>query len=221
VDLVTGRSTGVAEALSLHPGDHRAPSWLRGITHKTEEHTMADLQTTTCDAHTEALTAAATTSGPNRRTMLKGLAVAGAAVPILAACGSDSGGDSASDPTPSGGAGSPSGGEDTTPSGGGDTTPGGSEDVLAKASAVEVGGGVILPDQSIVITQPKAGTFEGFSSTCTHMGCTVSSISGGTINCPCHGSKYSITDGSVQAGPAPAPLPKKPVKEEGGNIVPA
>jgi len=49
----------------------------------------------------------------------------------------------------------------------------------------------------------------------------VSSISGGTINCPCHGSQYSITDGSVKGGPAPAPLPKKPVKDVGGNIVPA
>jgi len=183
---------------------------------------MADLQTTTRDAHTEEPTALETGSRPDRRTMLKGLAIAGAAVPFLAACGSDSDSDGSSDPTPSGGGETtPGGGTDTTPGGGTDSTPGGSADVLAKASDVEVGGGIILPDQTIVITQPKAGTFEGFSSTCTHMGCTVSTISGGTINCPCHGSKYSITDGSVQAGPAPAPLPKKPVKDEGGNIVPA
>jgi nitrite reductase/ring-hydroxylating ferredoxin subunit len=182
---------------------------------------MADHPATTSAAQPERpaqrLAEPPTTSALDRRTMLKGLAVAGAAVPILAACGSSTG-DGASK-TPSGG-GSPtsSSGGNTTGSGGGG---GGVSDVLAKASDVPVGGGVILPDKTQVITQPKAGTFEGFSSTCTHMGCTVTTISGGTINCPCHGSKYSITDGSVQAGPAPAPLPKKPVKDAGGDIVPA
>lgn len=178
---------------------------------------MADPQTTTTDTQPEP--AAPERPSFDRRTMLMGLAVAGAAVPILAACGSDSSKDESGPTTSPGG-----GGDTTTPSGGGETTTtsgSGSGDVLAKASDVPVGGGVILPDKSIVVTQPKAGTFEGFSSTCTHAGCTVSSISGGTINCPCHGSKYSITDGSVKGGPAPAPLPSKPVKEEGGNIVPA
>src|SRR6188472_1145294 len=172
---------------------------------------MADQHTTTSDAHTEELTTPVTGSAPDRRTMLKGLAIASVAVPFLAACGG-------SDDD------SPSDGASSTPNGGGrsvDSPSGAPADALVKASAVEVGGGVILPDKTIVITQPTKGTFQGFSSTCTHMGCTVTSISGGTINCPCHGSKYSITDGSVQAGPAPAPLPKKPVKDEGGNIVPA
>jgi Rieske Fe-S protein len=188
---------------------------VRGITSETEEHTMAELHTTTRDAQTNELTASETTSAVNRRTMLKGLAIAGAAVPILAACGSDSGSPKESGST------TPAGGGDTTPAGGGgSTTPGsGGSDVLAKASDVEVGGGVILPDQTIVITQPTKGTFEGFSSTCTHMQCTVATISGGKIICPCHGSMYSIKDGSVVGGPAPAPLPKKPVKDEGGNIV--
>jgi Rieske Fe-S protein len=53
------------------------------------------------------------------------------------------------------------------------------------------------------------------------MGCTVANISGGKIICPCHGSMYSIKDGSVLGGPAPLPLPKKPVKVEGTDIVPA
>jgi len=149
--------------------------------------------------------------------MLKGIAIAGVAVPFLAACGSDSDDEG----SPSGGddTTTPAGGDGTTPSGGDATTAGDSADVLVAAGDVEVGGGVILPDQTIVVTQPEAGTFEGFSSICTHMGCPVSSISGGTINCNCHGSQYSIIDGSVQAGPAPAALPRKPVKEEGGNIV--
>jgi Rieske Fe-S protein len=194
-------------------------TYVRGIMPETEEHPMAEPHTTTQDAPAEAATPPDSTStrAPDRRTMLKGLALAGAALPILAACGSSSneaaapGGGTSSKP----GSGHPSRTESSS------TDSGGSDDVLAKASDVEVGGGVILPNRSIVITQPTKGTFEGFSSTCTHMGCTVSTISNGTIICPCHGSQYSIKDGRVVAGPAPLPLPKKPVKDEGGNIVPA
>lgn len=175
---------------------------------------MADQHTTTSDAHVDPGTT--DRRSLDRRTMLWGIAVAGAAVPLLAACGSDDSPKDAGDPT------TPTSGGDTTPTADGGTTTGsGSEDVLAKAADVPVGGGVILADKAIVITQPTKGTFEGFSAICTHRQCTVGSVSGGTINCPCHGSRYSIKDGSVQGGPAPAPLPKKPVKEEAGSIVPA
>ena len=73
-------------------------------------------------------------------------------------------------------------------------------DVIAKTSQVPEGGGIILQDAGVVVTQPDAGDFKGFSDICTHMGCPVSSVSGGTINCNCHGSQYSITDGSVVVG---------------------
>jgi Rieske Fe-S protein len=154
----------------------------------------------------------------DRRTVLMGLAAAGAAMPLLAACGGSdsSSNDSGSSPTTPNG-----GGDTTTPSGGGDPTSAGGPDILTPASKVPVGGGIILADRAIVITQPTKGTFEGFSAICTHMHCTVGSVSGGTINCPCHGSMYSIKDGSVQGGPAPAPLSPRPVKDEGGNIVSA
>ena len=64
---------------------------------------------------------------------------------------------------------------------------------------------MVLADRGIVLTQPVAGTFKGFSSTCTHQGCAVSQVVGGTINCPCHGSRFAVADGSVTAGPAPSP----------------
>jgi Rieske Fe-S protein len=83
---------------------------------------------------------------------------------------------------------------------------------------VPVGGGVILSDDHIVVTQPQAGTFKGFSSTCTHQGCTVSKISNGTISCPCHGSEFAITDGSVKQGPATQPLPSVPVSVQGDEV---
>jgi Rieske Fe-S protein len=90
--------------------------------------------------------------------------------------------------------------------------------VLAKTSHVPVGGGTILTDKKIVITEPASGTFKAFSAVCTHQGCTVSTVSGGTINCPCHGSKYSIKDGSVVHGPAPSPLAAIAIKVEGTSI---
>jgi len=77
---------------------------------------------------------------------------------------------------------------------------------LVKVSAVPVGGGVVLGGDDIVVTQPSAGTFRGFSTTCTHKGCDVNRVSGGDIACPCHGSRFSIVDGSVTNGPASKPL---------------
>src|SRR5437762_1818079 len=92
---------------------------------------------------------------------------------------------------------------------------------LALISDVPAGGGKILADKKIVITQPRAGSFEAFTAVCTHLGCTVSSVSGGTINCPCHGSKFSIANGSVVTGPAPSALAPVSIKVQGTSIVQA
>ena len=89
---------------------------------------------------------------------------------------------------------------------------------LAKTSDIPVGGGKIFDAEKVVVTQPVAGEFKAFTAVCQHMGCTVGSVSGGTINCPCHGSKYKITDASVVAGPAPRPLPAKQITVKGGDI---
>jgi Rieske Fe-S protein len=71
---------------------------------------------------------------------------------------------------------------------------------------VPVGGGVILEDANYVVTQPSKGKFKAFSKICTHQGCPVSAVSDGVIYCNCHGSQYSIKDGSVINPPAPKPL---------------
>ena len=89
---------------------------------------------------------------------------------------------------------------------------------LAATADIPVGGGKIFAEPDVVVTQPAEGTFEGFSATCTHQGCTVSTISDDTINCPCHGSKFALADGSVVNGPARARCPKKTIKVAGGQI---
>jgi Rieske Fe-S protein len=89
---------------------------------------------------------------------------------------------------------------------------------LAATSQVPDGGGKIIDAEHIVITQPQSGSFKAFSAICTHEGCFVNSISNGTINCPCHGSEFSIKDGSVVKGPATRPLPPIAIKVEGTSI---
>jgi nitrite reductase/ring-hydroxylating ferredoxin subunit len=90
--------------------------------------------------------------------------------------------------------------------------------VLGKTEDIPVGGGLIFAPQQVVVTQPVKGTFKAFSSICTHLSCPVASVASGTINCDCHGSKYSIKDGSVVNGPAPRPLPPKQIKISGDAI---
>jgi Rieske Fe-S protein len=133
------------------------------------------------------------TSEASRRTFITGAAAAGIALPVLAACGSGGG----SDATGSSGRISPQG---------------------IKTSDIPVGGGRIFAGDKLVVTQPTAGEFKAFSSTCTHQGCTVTRIEDGTIDCPCHGSRFSIEDGAVEDGPAPRPLPEKTVTVTGDTL---
>ncbi|AVH59554.1 MULTISPECIES: Rieske (2Fe-2S) protein [Streptomyces] len=89
---------------------------------------------------------------------------------------------------------------------------------LAKTTDIPVGGGTVFKDQKVVVTQPKKDEFKAFSAVCTHQGCTVSAVSDGTINCPCHGSKFTVEDGAVADGPATRPLPAEKITVEGNSI---
>ncbi|MEV4172186.1 MULTISPECIES: Rieske (2Fe-2S) protein [unclassified Nonomuraea] len=90
---------------------------------------------------------------------------------------------------------------------------------LAKTADIPVGGGTVFKDQKIVVTQPTEGEFKAFSAICTHKGCPVGSVEGGTIVCPCHNSKFAIADGAVAGGPAEKPLPAQAIKVEGDQIM--
>jgi nitrite reductase/ring-hydroxylating ferredoxin subunit len=111
--------------------------------------------------------------------------------------------------------GAPAQGGTTAPPSGPAEPPG----ALASTADVPVGGGTILTSKKIVITQPQAGSFEAFTAVCTHQGCIVSTVSGGTINCPCHGSKFSIANGSVVNGPATRPLAAVSIAVQGTSII--
>jgi Rieske Fe-S protein len=91
--------------------------------------------------------------------------------------------------------------------------------VLGTASEIPVGGGKIYAAAKVVVTQPVRGQYKGFSAVCTHVGCILSEVADGTIDCPCHGSEFKITNGAVVTGPAPRPLPTKQIKVIDGEIV--
>ena len=153
---------------------------------------------------------------------------------ILVACG---GGDSSSDdtaasaeaaPSPSQTAdaftpeAAPSSAEETEVNDGGGSGEAASQeavDGLASVDEIPVEGGVVISDPPVVLVQPTSGDVKGFSAVCTHQGCLVSSVESNEILCPCHGSLFSATDGSVITGPASEGLPAVPVEVQGNSVV--
>lgn len=92
---------------------------------------------------------------------------------------------------------------------------------LATTAEVPVGGGIILTDQKLVITQPTEGTFKAFTAVCTHQGLLVTSVEDGTILCANHGSSYSAESGEVEGGPAPSALAAVEIDVQGDKILAA
>jgi len=168
--------------------------------------------------HTADEAEAENTHGSSRRTVLRAAGVGGAVVAVgvvAAACGSSSNNSASSDNQPAAGGGSSAAASAAASSGSG----GSGGTLLAQTSDVPVDGGkVVTTDGGTVVTQPAAGTYKAFSAICTHAHCTVGTVSDNKIMCPCHGSVYSATDGSVLAGPAPAPLAAKQISVSGGQI---
>ena len=130
------------------------------------------------------------TADLGRRRVIAGTAGLGLATPLLAACGGDDG--------------------TSSNSGGGGP--------LTSTGDVPVGGGQIISDDEVVVTQPTEGDFKAFTAVCTHQGCIVGKVENGEILCPCHGSAFSATDGSVVNGPATAPLEEVKISVKGNEI---
>jgi len=150
-------------------------------------------------------------AGPARRTVIAAVGAAGLAV-ALTACGSDDDSSDASDTQAGANAsGGDAGGSASASSGSGGT-------VVAKTSDIPEGSGKIFNDAGVVVTQPTAGKFKAFSYKCTHAGCPVTKVEKDLIICPCHGSQFSIEDGSVKHVPATKPLPTVAITVSGDEI---
>lgn len=144
-----------------------------------------------------------------RRRALSGSAAVALGVPVLAACSGDD--STPTDPATSSSPEAPSPPvEDDAGSGGGE--------VLASTADVPVGGCFVVSAAQVVVTQPTEGDFLAFSAVCTHQGCIVETSSDGEIPCPCHGSTFSLEDGSPRSGPATASLAPVAITVDGDAI---
>jgi Rieske Fe-S protein len=79
---------------------------------------------------------------------------------------------------------------------------------VASGSALASTGGMALITSSagsFLATRTDASTFVVLTAICTHQTCVISSYSGQTFVCPCHGSEFD-TSGRVTQGPAIAAL---------------
>ncbi|TJZ51089.1 Rieske (2Fe-2S) protein [Streptomyces piniterrae] len=130
---------------------------------------------------------------PDRRTMLRGAALAGAAGFGLSACTPDSGSAASAVPT--------------------------APVDLGAAAEVPVGGARLYREDRLVVSQPAKGDFKCFSAMCTHKGCVLTEVDKKEGSCPCHGSRFDVTTGEVIQGPASAPLPEVPVKAKNGKLI--
>lgn len=140
----------------------------------------------------------------SRRIVFQGLGALGVAA-ALAGCGGGSGG------------------SDDGSTGGSTPTAGTAGEELATTAEIPVGGGIVLTDKHIVITQPAAGEFKAFSSRCLHQGFDVTKVEDGTITCAFHGSTYDAATGAVTGGPAPSDgtLATVAVEVKGDKVVAA
>lgn len=161
-----------------------------------------------------------TRPGVSRRRALGGVAGAGLTLPLLAACGDDGG--SASDGDPSTSSSAPT----SEPATSEPTSEATSEappsepavEGIASTGDVPVGGGLVVADAEVVITQPTAGDYKVFTAVCTHSGCLVAEVTA-TIDCPCHGSTFDLTTGEPTGGPAPSALDAVDFQISGDQVV--
>ncbi|MER7407833.1 Rieske (2Fe-2S) protein [Streptomyces sp. NPDC000070] len=132
-------------------------------------------------------------SGPSRRAVVAAVGAAGLTV-ALTACGSE---DEAPDSSTGAGAGGAA---------------------LAKTTDIPVGSGKIFKDEKVVVSQPTAGEYKAFSTVCTHRNCPMVDLKDDIISCTCHGSQFSVLDGSVKKDPAVKPLEPKEITVDGDSI---
>lgn len=151
----------------------------------------------TTDAEAEAGTCAG--PAPDRRALLRGAAVVGAvgaAGLALSACATEN--------------------QPASPNHGpileGPVTVGSAQDIA-------VGKGKVYSDTAVVVTQPAKDDYRAFDGRCPHQGCLVAKVDQGVIVCNCHGSQFSMTDGSVVRSPANSGLKQLPIKVENGEII--
>ncbi|MFL4472636.1 ubiquinol-cytochrome c reductase iron-sulfur subunit [Paeniglutamicibacter sp. MACA_103] len=131
---------------------------------------------------------------PTRRSVLEASLVAGAAV-TLVSCGS--GGKAEDLPEATGAA---------------------KDAIDVSRLPVQGTASVTVDGRGYLLYRPDEATVLAYTSVCTHQGCKVGTGSGEIFECPCHGSRFSKTDGSVAQGPAKKSLTRFAAAIEGDKV---
>ena len=96
-----------------------------------------------------------------------------------------------------------------------------SEDKVTLAGDIPTGSmkGVRAEKNEVLIANIE-GTYFAIGNVCTHLGCRLSSgnLAGATVECPCHGSRFSVKTGEVLRGPAREPEPAGKVTVTDGEL---
>ncbi len=66
----------------------------------------------------------------------------------------------------------------------------------------------------------RDGAIHALADRCAHRGCSLhgGEVVGDCIECPCHGSRFRLTDGALERGPSTFPQPAYEAREQGGRI---
>jgi nitrite reductase/ring-hydroxylating ferredoxin subunit/uncharacterized membrane protein len=93
---------------------------------------------------------------------------------------------------------------------------------VGESSALELGKpkAAVAGDTPVLLLRHGDG-LHALHDRCSHRGCALSEVGevdGETIECGCHGSRFSLRDGSVERGPATTGQPVYDVRESGERI---
>lgn len=79
--------------------------------------------------------------------------------------------------------------------------------------------GVTVEETPVLLVR-SGGQVQAMHDRCSHRGCLLSEgdLDGDAIVCKCHGSKFRLSDGSIERGPATTPQPSYEVREREGQI---
>jgi nitrite reductase/ring-hydroxylating ferredoxin subunit len=77
----------------------------------------------------------------------------------------------------------------------------------------------VKPDDAVLLVR-RGDTALAVSAICPHRGAPLDEgeVEGDVVTCPWHGSQFSLVDGSVQAGPSPAPIRSYDVRVTDGVV---
>ncbi|MEV5984242.1 Rieske (2Fe-2S) protein [Streptomyces sp. NPDC052051] len=90
---------------------------------------------------------------------------------------------------------------------------------LGAENEVPKGGAKLYEDANVVVSRAADGSLKAYSTICTHGGCPINKLSGTTLVCPCHHSRFEATTGKVLQTPATVPLTELTVAVKNGKIM--